>query len=93
MNNVLKGRWQNKAMRNDVQSRLTLHVVDHLLNERFNSKKDLAEQLNISYRAVLRLYNGACTERDVQIIMNGIARYCMTERISPVHLFHGFYSM
>ena len=54
------------------------------------SKKELAIELNIPYRALLRLYNGKQSENDVVTIMSGIALYCLRERIPPDTLFHGF---
>lgn len=77
----------------DIQNRLTLHIVEYLLSSRFRSKKVLAEQLNIPYRALLRLCHGEQSARDVQGIMCGIAQYCLRERISPTELFRGFSSI
>ena len=71
-------------------SRLTLYLAEQLLNGEALSKKELAIELNISYRALLRLYNGKQSENDVVTIMSGIALYCLRERIPPDTLFHGF---
>ena len=73
-----------------IADRLTLHLADQLLNGEALSKKALALELNISYRALLRLHNGKQSENDVVIIMSGIALYCLRERIPPDTLFHGF---
>lgn len=75
---------------NYMASRLTLHLAEQLLNGEALSKKELAIELNIPYRALLRLYNGKQSENDVITIMSGIAMYCLRKRIPPHTLFHGF---
>jgi len=75
---------------NYMASRLTLHLAEQLLNGEALSKKELAIELNIPYRALLRLYNGKQSENDVVTIMSGIAIYCLRERIPPDNLFHEF---
>jgi len=70
--------------------RLTLHLAEQLLNGEALSKKAAAIELNIPYRALLRLYSGKQSEHDVAIIMSGIALYCFRERIPSDTLFCGF---
>lgn len=57
-----------------MESRLTVHMLDYLLEHRFASKKALASRLDISYRALLRLYQGQSSRYDIQNIMYGIQR-------------------
>ena len=70
--------------------RLTLHLAEQLHNREALSKKATAIELNIPYRALLRLYSDKQSENDVVTIMRGIALYCLRERIPPDTLFHGF---
>ena len=73
-----------------MESRLTVHMLDYLLEHRFASKKALASRLDISYRALLRIYQGQSSRYDIQNIMYGIATYCLYESIPPIKLFRGF---
>lgn len=70
--------------------RLALHMTEYFLCNTFSSKRAMAAGTGISYRALLRLYSGKYSGRDVENVMIGIARYCLQERISPKELFHGF---
>ena len=70
--------------------RLTAYAAEYLLTHYFSSKKEMAEKLNISYRALLRLCRHEHSERDAQAIMIGIAQFCMKEQIAPEQIFHGF---
>lgn len=51
-----------------MESRLTVHMLDYLLEHRFASKKALASRLDISYRALLRIYQGQSSRYDIQNI-------------------------
>ena len=73
-----------------MESRLTVHMLDYLLEHRFASKKALASRLDISYRALLRIYQGQSSRYDIHNIMYGIATYCLYEAIPPIELFRGF---
>ena len=73
-----------------IERKLILHLLDYLLDRRFSSKRSLAAQLNIPYRALLRLYHGKETQRDTKTIMCRLAQYCMQEDISPRALFRDF---
>lgn len=74
----------------NVSSRMIIHIINFIGGSYSNSKKELAIELNIPYRALLRLYSGKQSENDVVAIMSGIALYCLRERIPPDTLFHGF---
>ena len=69
---------------------LTLYLAQKILMNRFASKKEISVCLSVSYRALLRLFHRQSSTHDTQQIMNGIARYCLAERISPEELFQGF---
>ena len=71
-------------------SKLTLYMAKQLIKEQALSKRALAIELSIPYRALLRLYSGKQSEHDVVIIMSGIALYCLRKRIPPDTLFCGF---
>jgi len=73
-----------------MDARLTLHMADYFLNNVFPSKRAMAMKVGISYRALLRLYNGKYTYQDVKNVMIGIGLYCLQEQIAPQDLFHGF---
>ena len=73
-----------------IERKLILHLLDYLLDRRFPSKRSLAAQLNIPYRALLRLYHGKETQRDTITIMCRLAQYCMQKDISPRELFRDF---
>lgn len=74
----------------NVSSRMIIHIINFIGGSYSYSKKELAIELNIPYRALLRLYNGKQSENDVVTIMSGIALYCLRERIPTDTLFHGF---
>ena len=73
-----------------MDAKLTLHMAEYFLKNVFPSKRVMAISMGISYRALLRLYSGKCSEKDVKSIMIGIAQYCLQERIAPQELFCGF---
>ena len=80
----------NKRTGTNVSSRMVIHIINFIGGSYSYTKKELALELNIPYRALLRLYNGKQSENDVVAIMSGIALYCLRERIPPDTLFHGF---
>lgn len=73
-----------------MEEKVTQHCARRLLELCFSCKKDMADALNVSYRALLRLFNGNNFPGDTQRIMNAIAQYCMEKHIPPEELFEGF---
>ena len=67
-----------------MESRLTVHMLDYLLEHRFASKKALASRLDISYRALLRLYQGQSSRYDIQNIMYGIQRKLISMQLQSL---------
>ena len=74
----------------NVSSRMIIHIINFIGGSYSYSKKELAIELNISFRALLRLYSGKQSENDVVIIMSGIALYCLRKRIPADTLFNDF---
>ncbi len=71
-------------------SKVTIHMANHLLRNYFTNKKALAQELEIPYRSLLRVFNDQSSLGDVQRTMNAIAAYCMEQRIPLEELFAGF---
>ncbi len=71
-------------------SKVTIHMANHLLRNYFTNKKALAQELEIPYRSLLRIFNEQSYPGDVQRTMNAIATYCMEKRIPPEELFADF---
>ncbi len=74
-------------------NKITLHMANHLLRNYFTNKKALAQELEIPYRSLLRVFNEQSYPGDVQRTMNAIATYCMEQRIPLEELFAGFVSI
>ena len=65
-------------------------MANHLLRNYFANKKALAQELEIPYHSMLRVFNDQSHPGDVQRTMNAIAAYCMEQRIPPEELFADF---
>ena len=65
-------------------------MANYFLNNAFPSKRAMALEVGIPYRALLRLYTGKYTDNDVKTVMIGIGRYCLSKQIEPYNLFRGF---
>ena len=58
------------------------HLTQHLLTDRFVSKREMAEQVGISYHTLLNTYSGKSTKQTAIDVTNKILRYCIRQRVS-----------
>ncbi len=65
-------------------------MANHLLRNYFTNKKALAQELEIPYRLLLRVFNEQSYPGDAQQTMNAIATYCMEKRIPTEEIFASF---
>lgn len=68
-----------------MENRIIALVAEHLLNEQFRSKKQMANALGLQYRTLLNACSGKCSSRCYEKVLNATLRYA---RRSP-HIFGG----
>ena len=56
-----------------MENRIIALVAEHLLNEQFRSKKQMANALGLQYRTLLNACSGKCSSRCYEKVLNAIA--------------------
>lgn len=64
-----------------MESKMTLLLLQHLLESVFPSKKALADGIDIPYRTLLKMYAGKGDKRTAVHITNRVLRYCIENQI------------
>ena len=62
-----------------MENRIIALVAEHLLNEQFRSKKQMANALGLQYRTLLN--SGKCSSRCYEKVLNATLRYCVKNGI------------
>lgn len=57
-------------------------MVDYLIKQRFSSKRDMANTLDISYRTLLNVCAGRDSTKNINEVTSAILRYCIQHHIS-----------
>lgn len=70
---------------------MTNYVLGKLLQEYFTTKKEMADALGIQYRMLLRVLSTECSNRDIEIVINSVIRYCAAHDIPIEHTFDDMY--
>ena len=55
-----------------MEDQIALYWAQHLLESDFRSKRAMALEMNVSYRALLRLFAGENSAKDTENILFGI---------------------
>ena len=58
-----------------MENRIIALVAEHLLNEQFRSKKQMANALGLQYRTLLNACSGKCSSRCYEKVLNATLRY------------------
>ena len=66
-----------------MENRIIALVAEHLLNEQFRSKKQMANALGLQYRTLLNAFSGKCSSRCYEKVLNATLRYCCLLYTSP----------
>lgn len=53
-----------------MENRIIALVAEHLLNEQFRSKKQMANALGLQYRTLLNACSGKCSSRCYEKVLN-----------------------
>ena len=64
-----------------MQAELATYCARHLLNSGFQSKRAMANVLNMPYRVLLKVCGGNGSSKDIILVMSVIIRYCIRNRI------------
>jgi len=73
-----------------MEDQIALYWAQHLLESDFRSKRAMALEMNVSYRALLRLFAGENSAKDTENILFGMLWYCIVTRKQPQEMLHGF---
>lgn len=73
-----------------MEYRLFQHVLQNLLKDYFESKKEMARSIGIPYHQLLRLFRESVSMSDMEKALPQIVLYCINQSISPELLFQGF---
>ena len=57
------------------------YLICYLLEEQFHSKKEMAEQMGISYRELINASTGQCTQKTAVSVTGHILRYCIRQKV------------
>ena len=57
-------------------------IVNHLLEHYFRNKKEMAREINVSYRSLLNCCTGKGTRQSINTVTAKLIRYCMEKRIA-----------
>lgn len=64
-----------------MQEELVVYCAGHLLESVFQSKRAMADALNMPYRVLLKVCGGNGGSKDIVLVMSVIIRYCIRNRI------------
>ncbi len=64
-------------MTNDIDKRM----VNFLLEHTFRSKKDMAQQIGVPYRALLKVCTGHASKRSIMQVTDRMLYYCIMHQI------------
>ena len=60
-----------------MENRIIALVAEHLLNEQFRSKKQMANALGLQYRTLLNACSGKCSSRCYEKLLPATLRNCV----------------
>ena len=73
-----------------MEKRLTAYLLETFLRDHFTSKKEMADQMDISYRMLLRVITSECSKRDLKFVMEKVVYFCAAHKIPLEKLLQGF---
>lgn len=75
-----------------MEVKVTNHILKNMLRERFRSKKEMADTLDIQYRMLLRVFSSDCSRRDLSLVMDKVILYCVEHDVRMENALHSFFS-